>query len=129
MAQQVDQAAQVVAADELRQVAMMAGDVDALGALLSDELVYVHTTGDTDTKVSYLEAVRSGFVRYRHLEHVDQSVVVRPESVITAGRQVGLSLLRGEPRLIDSAYLSVWVLEDGVWRLGAWHATVHAPTR
>ena len=119
----------VGAAEDRRYAAMLAADTAALGDLLSETLIYVHTTGDTDTRQSYLDAVRTGFVEYRHLERRDERWVIRPGLVLSAGRQLGLSLLQGKPGLIDVAYLSAWTLEDDSWRLAAWHATRYAPTR
>lgn len=124
-----EQRALVAEADDRRQAAMLAGDLDGLADLLSSQLIYVHTTGDTDTKASYLDAVGSGLVEYRHLERREDRCVARSGSVLCSGRQLGLSILRGEPQLIDSAYLSLWVLEAGRWQLAAWHATRYAPTR
>ena len=115
--------------EDRRYAAMLAADVDVLAELLSDELIYVHTSGDADTKASYLDAVRTGLVRYRHLERHQTSCAVRPESVICIGRQRGLTIFQGGPRPIDSAYLSAWTLEGERWQFAAWHATLHAPTR
>jgi ketosteroid isomerase-like protein len=46
--------------------AQTASDVAELAQIFADDLYFVHTTGATDTKASYLEAVRSG--RYGHGE-------------------------------------------------------------
>lgn len=121
--------ARVSAAEDRRYAAMVAADAAALADLLSETLIYVHTTGDADTRQSYLDAVRTRFVEYRHLERRDERWVIRPGLVLSAGRQLGLSILQGKPGLIDVAYLSAWTLEDGSWRLTAWHATRYAPTR
>ncbi len=121
--------ARVSAAEDRRYAAMVAADAAALADLLSETLIYVHTTGDADTRQSYLDAVRTRFVEYRHLERRDERWVIRPGLVLSAGRQLGLSILQGKPGLIDVAYLSAWTLEDGRWRLTAWHATRYAPTR
>lgn len=121
--------AAVSAAEDRRYAAMVAADTAALADLLSEKLIYVHTTGDTDTRQSYLDAVRTGFVEYRHVERRDERWVTRPGLVLSTGRQLGLSILQGTPGLIDVAYLSAWALEDDGWRLAAWHATRYAPTR
>lgn len=121
--------AAVSAADDRRYAALLTADIAALADLLSETLIYVHTTGDTDTRQSLLHAVRTGFVEYRHLERRDEQWVIRPSLVLSAGRQLGLSILQGKPGLIDVAYLSAWALEDESWRLAAWHATRYAPTR
>jgi len=43
---------QIHALEVERYAAMIAGDVEALGRLLSDRLVYSHSTGDHDSKAS-----------------------------------------------------------------------------
>jgi hypothetical protein len=124
-----DSQAAVGAAEDRRYAALLAADTAALADLLSETLIYVHTTGDTDTRQSLLDSVRTGFVEYRHLERRDERWVTRPGLVLSAGRQLGLFMLQGKPGLIDVAYLSAWALEDNHWRLAAWHATRYAPTR
>lgn len=42
---------------------MAAGEVGALGRLLHDDLVYTHSSGDTDTKAGFLERLESGSLR------------------------------------------------------------------
>ena len=54
--------------------AMVAGDADALGALLSDDFVLVHMTGYRQTKAEWLADVRSGAMTYHAMEDVDVSV-------------------------------------------------------
>jgi hypothetical protein len=43
---------QIHALEDERYAAMIASDVEALGRLLSDRLVYSHSTGDHDSKAS-----------------------------------------------------------------------------
>ena len=85
--------------------------------------VYVHTTGDRDTKDSYLEALRSRYVYYLHLHREREAIVIQGVAAVATGRQIGLSVLDGNPGLIDSLYLAVWVRGDPGWQLFAWHAT------
>jgi hypothetical protein len=121
--------AEIGALEDRRYAAMVAADVSTLADLLSESLIYVHTTGDTDTRQSYLDAVQTGFVEYRHLERRDERWTIRPGLVLSAGRQLGLSILQGKPGVIDVSYLSAWTFEQGSWRLAAWHATRYTPTR
>ena len=117
-------------AEDARYAAMTAGDLEALSAVLSDLLIYTHTTGDTDTKHSYLRAVADGVVRYRSVVRCDERFAVHDGCVLSRGRQLGMTVFRGEPRPVDSAYLAVWV-PGGLygWSLAGWHATRHTPTR
>ena len=57
--------------------AMVAGDADALGALLSDDFALVHITGYRQSKEEWLADVRSGAMAYHAMEDDDVSVDVR----------------------------------------------------
>src|SRR4051812_20963020 len=53
---------------------MVAGDADALGALLTDDFVLVHMTGYPQPKGEWLADVRSGAMTYHSMQDVDVSV-------------------------------------------------------
>src|SRR3954466_5733192 len=53
---------------------MVAGDADALGALLAEDFVLVHMTGYRQPKDEWLADVRSGAMAYHAMEDVDVSV-------------------------------------------------------
>ena len=116
----------IVGLEDDRQHAMLVGDVERLDQLLSDDLVYMHTTGDHDTKESYLAAVRDSYVEYKYLERLEEHVVVHGEVAYITGHHIGLSILGGLPRLIDSFYLAIWKLVDGGWRFCAWQSTANS---
>ena len=61
-------------AEEQRRQAMLGGDIAALEALLSDGLVYVHSTGGRDTKTTYLNKLASGSLKYLSLSFEDLQV-------------------------------------------------------
>jgi len=52
------------AAADARVAALVAGDVAALGAILSDDLHYVHSNGVADTKEAFLANLVSGKTKY-----------------------------------------------------------------
>lgn len=45
-------------------VALRGGDTAVAGRILSDDVVYTHSNGESDNRGSYLELVRSGKLRY-----------------------------------------------------------------
>src|SRR5262245_55168094 len=53
-----------------RRAAQLAGDLKTLDALCAEEMTYTHTTGEVDTKKSYLAALGSGR-RYERLDLSD----------------------------------------------------------
>jgi ketosteroid isomerase-like protein len=113
--------------DDDRMRAMIGGDADRVAELLSDDLVYMHTTGDRDTKESYLAKLRSGFVEYKYIERLEERVFVHGEVAYLTGWHIGLSILEGQPRLMDSYFLAIWKVVEGGWKLCAWQATAHLP--
>jgi hypothetical protein len=46
--------------EDSRYAAMLAKDIDTLNFLLHDDLTYVHSTGDIDTKQSYMAGLNDG---------------------------------------------------------------------
>jgi hypothetical protein len=68
--------AAVLANYEAQRRAMVAGDAEALGALLADVFTLVHMTGYRQPKVEWLADVRSGAMTYHSMEDVDVSVDV-----------------------------------------------------
>ena len=51
------------AATELPKV-----DIGALEALLADDLLYCHSSGNCESRAEFLDSLRSGRMRYRKLE-------------------------------------------------------------
>lgn len=124
MAQDAGAAVAVRRLDEERYGAMIAADLAGLDRLLDPDLVYTHSTGDADTKASYLDSLRSGVWKYRGITRSDESVVVREGAVLVFNRVRIDILIRGTPKLLDNRMLAVWVPSpDGAWRLLAVHST------
>lgn len=113
----------LLAAEEARRQAMLAADVAALDALLSDTLAYTHSTGVTDSKQSYLQLLASGALRYETL----QFAAPHARLMGTAGWVSAVmyaTVRKGELRRdIASSYLAVWEHTSAGWVLQAVQAT------
>lgn len=107
----------VLAAEDARYRAMLDADMDALDALCADELSYAHSSGIRDTKQEYLGKVRSGYYRYRRIDHPVERVEVVGDTAIVAGRMTADLEVDGTPKTIDNLALAVWVRRDGQWQL------------
>jgi hypothetical protein len=81
-----DTAAAVLANYEGQRRAMVAGDADALGALLAEGFSLVHMTGYRQPKDEWLADVRSGAMAYSSMEDVDVSVDVSGEAPVVTAR-------------------------------------------
>ena len=66
--------------------AMVAGDADALGALLASDFTLVHMTGYRQPRAEWLADVRSGAMTYHSMEDVDVSVEVSGDVPVVTAR-------------------------------------------
>lgn len=111
--------------EQARAAAMRANDRAALAALLADDLAYVHSSGGTDSKLSYLAALENGALRYVEVE-LDDVAVVRCAAgwIALTGRMAAQVERAGRCIEVRSVYLAVWVDEgQGAWRLLAFQGT------
>jgi len=114
--------------EQRRRDALLAGDADALAPLLSDALVYVHSTAVQDSKASYLRKLREQVLRYLRLEFTDLQAQVTDGAVLVTGRMGATVLKDGQEKQVRSVFLTVWLPEAGpagdtVWRLRAHQGT------
>lgn len=121
-----DTAQAVLQAEENRRQALLAGDLNALDALLSPALVYVHSSGGQDSKASYLEHMRSGTLQYQSMSF--EALQAHPASscCIVTGRMLAQVTRNGQPMSIRSLFMTVWAPAPGtapVWQLQAYQGT------
>ncbi|CAJ5614290.1 nuclear transport factor 2 family protein [Burkholderia pseudomallei] len=104
--------------------AMVDGDGEALDALLSDEVCYVHTNGKRETKQQFIDAITAGRRRYRQIEIQSQDVLpVGDATYVVAGRALIEMETNNGGLVFSIAYTAVQTHESGRWRLLAWQAT------
>jgi hypothetical protein len=113
----------VLAAEDRRYRAMLDADLTVLDELCSGELSYAHSSGARDTKDQYLEKVRSGYYRYRRIDHPVERVAVLGDTAIVVGRMTSDLDVDGVPKTIDNLALAVWARAAGSWQLLAYAPT------
>lgn len=106
-----------------RYAAMLAGDVAALDALLSERLVYCHSNAERDDKASYLERVRDKTFVYESIEHPEETIIVTSDAAAVVGSMIARGFWAGELRTLRNASLAVWAREPLGWRLVAYQPT------
>jgi hypothetical protein len=105
---------------------MIAVDTASLGEVLSGDLHYTHSSGSTDTKASFSEALASGKLKYSAMAY-DQRDFTFPAP--------GIALMTGKVRMklgtatTDTlmSFLGVWREEQGHWRFLAWQSSKLTP--
>lgn len=114
----------VLALEERRRQALLAGDLPALQGLLGDSLVYVHSTGASDRKESYLAKLSSGNLKYLELNFSDLQVQSLQQAAVVSGRMAATVSKGGQRKNVASLFMTVWGCgADGAWQLCAHQGT------
>jgi ketosteroid isomerase-like protein len=111
------------AAEAERYRAQMAGDLPALERLLAEDLVYFHSSTLRDTKAAFLEALRSGAVRYRRMTLGDVTVRVYGGLAIIAGQGVFDVTVNGQDMTLGLQFHSIWARRASGLQFVSWQAT------
>jgi ketosteroid isomerase-like protein len=121
-----DAAKQVMAAEQARTAALERSDVATLERIMADDVTYVHASGKTDTKKSYLDAIRSGQLRYiswraknLHVRLLGSGAVIDGEYAV----KVTDSRVQPTPFDINIFILTVYQQRNGRWQQIAWQST------
>jgi hypothetical protein len=114
----------VLALEERRRQALLAGDLPALQGLLADSLVYVHSTGVCDHKATYLAKLSGGSLKYMELNFSNLQVQVLHRAAVLSGSMAASVCKDGQQKNVASLFMTVWACEsDDVWRLHAHQGT------
>src|SRR5579862_1769400 len=112
--------AEVQEADDRRVKSLLERDYHTLAQLLSECLVYHHSSGKVDTKDSYLSQFLSGKVWFMSSERLESSIDVIGDTAICRGIGKNEVSIDGSPVSVSSRYFGVWALQADGWRLIAW---------
>ena len=121
----------VLAFEQRRCAAMIAGDIRTLEYLLADDLIYVHASSRIDDKASFLAQIKSGALKFERILRDDVTVrVCNFTSAIITGRARVFVNSKGESKEIHIRFTNVWVRSDAQsddWRFTTWQATKIPP--
>lgn len=105
-----------------RRALLLAGDLDALSELCSDEMTYSHTNGLVDNKTSYFKMLRSG-ARYVQMDLSDVKIARYDSTVVITGvAQVAVNSPNGRTGF-RARFTDVWAKQQDRWRFVAWQTT------
>jgi hypothetical protein len=110
-------------AEQARYAAQTSGDFAALERMIGEDLVYIHSSSNLDTKASFIESQRSGTVRYRSMKPLEIKVRAYGGVGIVSGRlDVDVSV-RGQDLTLHLVFHSVWAKRAGGPQFVSWQAT------
>lgn len=114
----------ILALDEARVAATLAGDVARLEPLIGSSLRYVHSSGTDEDRSLYLERVGGGFYDYQRLGSIARAFRRFGEVVLVNGDvEIDVVVREKGRKQFRSRYLQVWALENGGWRMVSWQST------
>jgi ketosteroid isomerase-like protein len=106
--------------------ALVKQDVSALKELYADDLVYVHSGGNRETKTEFIRRVETGGLKYDSLELVNPEVRMYGDVAIVNGMFDVRVTSDGSPINTRVVYIHVYARQAGTWRMVA-HQTTRAP--
>lgn len=117
-------ACEILALEERRRHTLLAGDLSALQLLLAEDLVYVHSTGASDSRDSYLAKLAGGRLQYLELHFANLRVQCLGQAATVSGRMTAVVSKDGQRLNVASLFMTVWAQDpDGAWRLHAHQGT------
>lgn len=118
-----DNGQKIIELDRQRMEAMAKKDIATLNAVISDNLVYTHSSARLDTKQSLIGAMESGTTVYTSV--VPSDVVAQDLGtavVLTGAARIGVTS-NGNPRSFGVRFTDVYVNNGGQWQMVAWQST------
>jgi hypothetical protein len=98
--------------------AMLAFDYAALNRLLSDDSLYIHSTGVVETKSEYVAGLRLGLYEYGDIKITSARTHMFDGAAMTTGVMEMLVGAKGSSKsTIRLQHVLIWRQESGTWRL------------
>lgn len=106
--------------------AVTKNDFATLDKMMSDSLIYVHSTGIVETKAEYTAKLKSGEQKYTALDYSDTIVKVTGGTAVLASKIRMRGATKNVPFDNTLRIMHTWAKEKGAWRLVA-HQTARLP--
>jgi ketosteroid isomerase-like protein len=119
--------AELLRLDDERSRAMTAADTAALERLMSDDIVYTHSSGRLDSKKSFIASIANGTVKYRRIDRKEVAASLREGFCILTGA-VEIDVETGGKLLnLKLRFSNVWERTGKGWQQIVWQSTPIAP--
>jgi ketosteroid isomerase-like protein len=113
----------VLDAQDRRVALTIAADVAALGAMMTDDLTYTHSSASVDSKADFLEALRSGKSRYKSLTFEERRVRFHGDTAIVSGTCRVQVTSGGRDLDLRLRFTELYARDGGAWKMALWQST------
>jgi hypothetical protein len=100
---------------------------DSLNRLLDDQLLYIHSSGMTETKNELIENLKTGKLSYTKVDHEGLRARIFNDTGIITGKAIFTGALDGKPFETHLYYTEVYVKVKKQWKLASRHASRLTP--
>jgi ketosteroid isomerase-like protein len=108
--------------------AMTEGNVQVLDQLISDDLYYVHSNGDVDSKESFIGGIREGARNYGNIVMDETKTRIYGDAAIINGLcTYERNNADGSPNNLQLKYTSVYANTAGSWKFVSWQSFRMSP--
>ncbi|WP_158931749.1 nuclear transport factor 2 family protein [Acidisphaera sp. S103] len=116
-------AQKIVELDRQRMTAMAKKDVATLTKILSDDLIYTHSSARMDTKQSLIGAMESGATVYTSVEPSDVVAQDLGSAVVLTGVAAISVNSGGNTNSFRVRFTDVYAEKGGQWQMVTWQST------
>lgn len=120
-AQSADEKA-VLDAEKQRFDAQVSKNYAVLEKVLSNDLVYTHSHGGSDTKQSYIQSIRDGKSKYDAIDMEERKVRIYGNTAVINGVCMVKAVSNGETINTHLRYTDVYVRNGKQWQMVAWQS-------
>ena len=113
----------IIDLDKQRMDAMAKKDIATLNALISDDLVYTHSSARLDTKKSLIGNMESGGTVYTSVVPSEVKAQDLGDTVVLTGSCRISVMSQGRPNSFGVRFTDVWANKGGQWQMVAWQST------
>lgn len=113
----------IIELDRKRMTAMAQKDIASLQKLLSDDLVYCHSSARLDTKASLIGAMQSGATVYTGVDPSDVEAKDLGDAVVLTGVARIQVLSNGKPNAFSVRFTDVYAKKGADWQMVSWQST------
>jgi ketosteroid isomerase-like protein len=113
----------VVDLDKKRMTAMAQKDIATLNRLLSEDLIYTHSSARLDTKQSLIGNMESGSAVYTAVEPSEVKAQDLGDTVVLTGSCRISVMSQGRPNSFSVRFTDVYANKGGQWQMVAWQST------
>lgn len=113
----------VLADEDARFAAMVSADAAAMERWLAPDLVYIHSTGQVQSRAELVAGIVGRRMRYVDIMPAEREVIgLAPDAALVRGHG-RFQVAAGDAALdMQVRYLAVYALREGRWQLRAWQS-------